>query len=108
MKNDVCYVLWYVPGPRWVPDTPVSSQPLAAHQVYMAEQFAQGKVLMGGPLLDNAGGLIILSVSDQPAARQIMEHDPAIAAGVVKGSVHPWLPQLWHAPPGPVSHTQKV
>jgi uncharacterized protein YciI len=92
------YVLYYVPGPRWQAGRSVSEQALDAHRAYMEELYERDELLMGGPLLDNAGGLIILRVPDQQVAEHIMAHDPAVRAGIVKGSVHPWLPERWRTP----------
>ncbi len=99
------YVLKYVPGPNWQPEKPVTEQPLEDHLAYMARQFERGALLMGGPLMDHSGGLIILHVADLQEAQQIMAADPAVTSGIVAGSAHPWMPLMKRtcfcdAPPG--------
>ena len=54
------YALIYGPGPQWLAGPPVTEQNLGAHRAYMAELYARGRVLLGGPFLDDAGGGLAL------------------------------------------------
>ena len=54
------YAFIYAPGPQWLAGPPVTEQNLGAHRAYMAELYARGRVLLGGPFLDDAGGGLAL------------------------------------------------
>jgi len=54
------YAFIYAPGPQWLAGSPVTEQNLGAHRAYMAELYARGRVLLGGPFLDDAGGGLAL------------------------------------------------
>ena len=54
------YAFIYAAGPQWLAGRPVTEQNLGAHRTYMAELHARGRVLLGGPFLDDAGGGLAL------------------------------------------------
>jgi len=52
--------------------------------------FADKRLIMGGPFLDNQGGLGILDVANEAQALEILAHDPAVLAQFLEAHVHPW------------------
>jgi uncharacterized protein YciI len=48
----------------------------------MRQRFAEGSLLLGGPF-DRKGGIAVLRVTDEHAARAVMDVDPAVVAGVM-------------------------
>jgi hypothetical protein len=50
---------------------------------------------LGGPLTDNAGGAVLLEVSDEAEAKAIVANDPAIKSGIFIYEMHPWKLQPW-------------
>ena len=60
------------------------------HCTYMDQVFASGHLLAGGPFLDHQGALGLLAGEDEAQARDIVEHDPFVLAGVVEPHLHPW------------------
>ena len=61
------------------------------HLAYMAGLHQQGVVVMGGPVGDGSGALVILRVDSEDAVRAIIAADPYTAAGVGAGHViRPW------------------
>ena len=61
------------------------------HGSYLREQFAQGKVLIFGPVLDPADnfGMAVLEVRDGSEAQQVMEQDPSVLAGMNRFRISP-------------------
>jgi uncharacterized protein YciI len=80
----------YSRGPKWVEDKNFIEQPIAPHAQYMHALLTQKRLMLGGPYRDNLGELTILRVADFPDARAIVDHDPAIQAGILKAELHPW------------------
>jgi uncharacterized protein YciI len=69
----------------------VTEQPsFREHRRYMQQFFADKRVLMGGPFLDDQGGLGILDVTNEAQAWEILAQDPAVLAKVFQPHVHPW------------------
>jgi uncharacterized protein len=89
------FVVLYTPGSAWLPDKPVSEQPLREHGYYMKSLYDAGKMTHGGPYMDSKGGLTILLVADEAEARQILEKDPAVVDHVMNAELHPWYSVNW-------------
>lgn len=58
----------------------------------MRQFFDDKRLLMGGPFLDNQGGLGILEVANEAQAREIIEQDLAVLEKVFQPTLHPWHP----------------
>src|SRR3546814_857614 len=89
------YLLIYRPGPAWPKGKPVSELPLREHGRYMLSLYSKGVMKMAGPLTDNAGGAVVLEVSSESEAREIVLNDPAVVSGVFIHEIHPWAPVDW-------------
>ena len=61
------------------------------HVNYMQQHFAQGRVLIYGPVLaeGDSFGMGMLEVADVAEARQIMDADPTILAGLNRYEIAP-------------------
>jgi uncharacterized protein YciI len=101
------FALCYQRGPGWVPGKPVFEQPLHAHRLYMRQLFEAGTLRLGGPFLDDTGGLVIVQAADEGAARELLDRDPAISAGVMRATLHSWQvlagAEVLAAIPAPIS-----
>lgn len=89
------YLLIYRPGPAWPQGKLVSELPLREHGSYMLSLYSKGLMKMAGPLTDNAGGAVVLEVSDEAEAREIVANDPAIKSRIFIHELHPWAPVQW-------------
>jgi hypothetical protein len=45
---------------------------------------------LAGPLTNNAGGAVLLVVSDETEAKTTVANDPAVKSGVFVYEMHPW------------------
>jgi uncharacterized protein len=68
----------------------VFQQNLQDHAQFETKLLSEGKLLFGGPFLDNSGGLAILKVKTLAEAIAIEKRDPAFTEGVLIPHVHPW------------------
>jgi uncharacterized protein YciI len=84
------YAIIYEPGPNWLPGKPTREQPLKDHLAHLLRHGAEGRMTMGGPFLDNTGGLVIVVAESAEVPEQIVREDPGIVAGILKASIHKW------------------
>lgn len=78
------YIAMIAHGPQWLEGKNVYEQgpPIEAHLAAMRDRFDAGQLLLGGPF-DQGGGIAVLDVPDEAAARAVMDADPAVQAGVM-------------------------
>ena len=89
------YLVLYRPGPAWLTGKSVMEQPLKEHGKYMLNLYVKGSMKLAGPLTDNAGGAVLLEVSNEAEAKAIVTNDPAVKGGVFVFEMHPWKLQPW-------------
>ncbi|MBQ0934087.1 YciI family protein [Ideonella paludis] len=66
---------------------------VGAHFQYLKAATEAGQVLLAGRTnepLDKTFGLVIFEADDEAAARRFMEGDPAVKAGVMLATLHPY------------------
>jgi len=86
------FVLVHSPGPKWQEGLSFQEQPgVDEHVRYMGELFERGLMVMGGPFLDNSGGMMISRTDTLEAALRLARSDPAVRSGLLNVKVHPWL-----------------
>jgi uncharacterized protein YciI len=86
------FVLTHAPGPAWDHAKGFRDQPgLAQHLGYMQRYFDAGKIVLGGPFLDDSGGMMIFDLGAIDEAREIAAADPTVKAGLLTVTVKPWL-----------------
>ena len=89
------YLVVYRPGPTWLTGKSVMDQPLIEHGKYMLSLYIKGSMKLAGPLTDNAGGAVLLEVSDEEEAKAIVANDPAVKSGIFLYEMHPWKLVPW-------------
>jgi uncharacterized protein YciI len=89
------FVLMHTPGPAWNRSKGFKDQPgIEKHVAYMQGFSAQGKILLGGPFLDDSGGMMIADVPTLEEARAIADGDPTVKSGLLVVTIKPWLAVL--------------
>lgn len=91
----VYYLILYSPGPEWVAGKPFFEQKLMEHGSYMKQLYDAGTLLEGGPFTDHSGGLSIIRVEDEAAAKAVLAEDPALINGVFVAELRPWFRVDW-------------
>lgn len=79
--------------------TPAEAAALSAHFGYLQRLSEQGVVLMSGrstALHDLAFGLVLLQADTEAHARALMEADPVVAQGLMRGDLQPFRIALWN------------
>lgn len=73
--------------------TEADNKAVAAHFLRLKQAADAGSVIMAGrtsEALDKTFGLVVFEAADIEAARTFMETDPAVAAGVMTATLHPY------------------
>ena len=94
---EIRYVIIHRPGPAWKPGVPAFEQPgLQEHVMHFSKWLQQGKLLMGGPFMDQAsGGTMIAEVGiTESEARAFAAEDPTVKSGLLVFEVRPWMAAL--------------
>ncbi|MBD3333611.1 hypothetical protein GF356_12245 [candidate division GN15 bacterium] len=69
--------------------TQTEQQVMEDHFAYLDRLTRQGKVLLAGPNFDPVFGMVILKADTESEAREIMDADPSVLAGVHTYEMHP-------------------
>lgn len=73
--------------------TDVDRATVSAHFQYLSKAAEAGTVILAGrtdEAHDKTFGLVIYEAESEAAARAFMESDPAVAAGVMTATLHPY------------------
>ncbi|MEL6820150.1 MAG: YciI family protein [Calditrichota bacterium] len=88
----IYYVLFHTPGPNWQVGTPYQKQPGVMDYVnYMATFMGDKTLVLGGPFLDNSGGMMVCKAANMEEAQKIGSEDPAVKAGLLNVEVKAWM-----------------
>jgi uncharacterized protein YciI len=88
---NIYYVLFHSPGEKWVESVSFQEQPgVEEHVGYMASFLEAGTLAIGGPFLDDSGGMMVFRAKDQADAEEVANADPAVKKGLLKVIVKPW------------------
>ena len=79
-------------GPHRDPSKSTREQPLwDQHAAFIDQLVADGFILMGGPLVDEGGSMLIVNAEDEVEVREKLKSDPWMKHGVLKlQSVKRW------------------
>jgi uncharacterized protein len=76
---------------EYTPDQAKVAEVRPAHRQYEAKLLAEGKLVLGGPLTDNFGALIVYEAESKEAAEELLKADPFHTSGVfVRWQIRPW------------------
>jgi uncharacterized protein YciI len=92
--QDSRYVVFHRPGPAWLPGKTMFEQPgVRAHVAHYRQWLEAGKLELGGPHLDAAGGGMMIPVAGlaQDEVQRFANEDPAVKDGTLTVEVRPWL-----------------
>jgi uncharacterized protein YciI len=92
--KDVRFVVVHAPGPAWKPGVPPFEQPgLQGHVEHYRKALATGKLALGGPFLDPAGGGMMIATpgASEVEIREIAASDPTVESGLLTFEVRQWL-----------------
>lgn len=88
------YVIFHAPGPSWLPGKTLFEQDgVQDHVNHYRQLQREGKLFMGGPFMDGAGGGMMISeegISEQELI-EFAHADPAVKSGLLTAELRPWL-----------------
>lgn len=65
------------------------------HFEYLKGYLSEKKLILAGPCLDAAFGIVIFQADSLDTAREMMENDPAVLGGVMSSELHPYRVSLF-------------
>jgi uncharacterized protein len=67
---------------------------MGSHFQYLQSLLSEQKLILAGPCLDAAFGIVVFRAETLESGRQIMENDPAVLAGIMDAEIHPYRVSL--------------
>jgi uncharacterized protein YciI len=91
--SDIRVVIIHAPGPAWKTGVPFRQQVgVQAHVDYYRKALAVGLLSLGGPFLDDTGGMMISKAGAKfDDMREFANSDPAVKSGLLIATVHTWM-----------------
>jgi uncharacterized protein YciI len=87
-QQEVKYFLIFLHS---IPERPLSPDVVELHAAHLAELDDSGKLVMAGPLVERAGGLIVLRTGSVAEAIAIAEEDPLVRGAYQTYELGTWL-----------------
>ncbi len=92
MSDDHTFAVVYVRGPNWDEEKPFHAQAdVYHHRDFLAAQHAGGKLVFGGPFLDDRGGLAVYTAPSKEELEKILATDQTIIQGLLRYEIHPYI-----------------
>ncbi|WP_462409904.1 YciI family protein [Neobacillus sp. Marseille-QA0830] len=74
--------------------TKEESEIMGHHFEYLQGLLDEGKLILAGPCLDGAFGIVVFQVESMEAAYKMMENDPSVLQGIMTAEIHPYRVSL--------------
>ncbi len=87
------YIVFHKPGPKWQQGMDFRQQfGVQDHVKHYLKLYQDGKLALGGPFLDNSGGMMVpvdgISLEE---IKTFAESDPAVKSGLLILEIKPWM-----------------
>jgi uncharacterized protein YciI len=84
--------------------TPTEEEAWGEHFARLKDMLAEGTLILAGPTLGKINtGICVFEAPDEEAATAVMNGDPAISGGYVRGELRPFVVSLLRQAPPPVA-----
>lgn len=92
MEDMQCFIYMIKPvRPGMIDDmTPEEELIIGRHFDYLIKALDEGKLVLAGPCLDGAFGIVLLKAMDEAQATDFMDKDPAVYNKVMNAELHPF------------------
>ena len=89
------FLIRYLPGENWNHSISYRDQPgLKKHHSYLRKLHINDQVLMGGPVDDEPGSLMLVKASSREEAEAIARQDPGVETRIVNAEITAWNVQM--------------
>ncbi len=89
--GDVCRRAKINPGTNWNHAIDYIAQPgLKAHHRYLRQLYIDDQLVMGGPLPDGVGSMVLIRTGSLEEATKLVQMDPGVQTKVITVEVMPW------------------
>lgn len=75
--------------------TKSEGETLSIHFEYLNAALKSETLIMAGPCLDAAFGIVVFKAASLVEAEKFMNNDPAVKAGIFSGELHPYRVSLF-------------
>lgn len=72
----------------------ISPEKTAAHRVHLADEYAKGTLIFGGPKIPRTGGFILSAHSDRADLENLLQNDPLVLAGLARFDITAFNPVM--------------
>jgi uncharacterized protein YciI len=87
--SEQTYIYLIRPRPGFVEDmTATEEETMDRHFAYLQCLRDDGRLVLAGPCLDGAFGVVILRAPSDEDARSLMANDPAVNSGIMRTNLH--------------------
>lgn len=70
------------------------SEVMSAHFLYLKQMLKEGKLILAGPVTTGDFGVSIVETETEDEAREIVNNDPAVQAGIMQPRIYPYRVSL--------------
>ena len=92
MSDDKTFAVVYVRGPKWNESSPFHEQDgVHRHRDFLAAQHEAGRLVFGGPFLDDMGGLAVYSAPSREELEELITTDATVICGLLQYEIHPYM-----------------
>lgn len=92
MSESATFAVLYVRGPNWDERVPFHEQDgVSRHREFLAAQHAAGSLIIGGPFLDDMGGLAVYRADSREELDRTLAGDATVISGLLRYEIHPYM-----------------
>lgn len=89
----IVFAVIHKPGPQWKPGVDFREQiGVRDHIAHYRTWYEEGKLSLGGPYLDNSGGMMVtIPGLSREEVDRFAAADPSVKSGLITFEVRPWM-----------------
>lgn len=92
MNGPTTFAVLYLRGPAWVRGVPFHQQAeVVRHRDFLAAQHDAGRLVFGGPFLDDSGGLAVYRADSAAELEALVASDASVISGLLRYEIHPYM-----------------
>ena len=86
------FAVLYLRGPKWDPQRKFHEQDaVERHRDFLQAQHKQGRLIFGGPFIDDTGGLAVYRAASKGEVEALILSDETVQNGLLRYEIHPYI-----------------